>query len=88
MGPRISVQYHLIVLGLKYEISLQICPEETGDAMRAPAVAYQIDVSPTQLEKEKEGKEGRLTLVSGDNDCLVCFCGSAWTFQGRRKCSH
>lgn len=25
-----SVQYHLIVLGLKYEISLQICPEETG----------------------------------------------------------
>lgn len=25
-----SVQYHLIALGLKYEISLQICPEETG----------------------------------------------------------
>lgn len=25
-----SVQYHLIVLGLKYEISLQICLEETG----------------------------------------------------------
>lgn len=25
-----SVQYHLIVLGPKYEISLQICPEETG----------------------------------------------------------
>ena len=25
-----SVQYSLIVLGLKYEISLQICPEEAG----------------------------------------------------------
>lgn len=29
-GTARSVQYHLIVLGLKYEISLQICPEETG----------------------------------------------------------
>lgn len=78
-----SVQYHLIVLGLKYEISLQICPGETGmlcERRRWRTKLMWIRHTLTGREKKKKP-----TLVSGDNDCLVCFCGSAWPFQEKRE---
>lgn len=81
-----SVQYHLIVLGLKYEISLQICPEETGmlcERRRQRTKLMWIRHSPAGGEGKKKP-----TLVSRDNDCSVCFCGSARPLWVLGRCSH
>lgn len=56
-----SVQYHLIVLGLKYEISLQICPEETGmlcERRRQRTKLMWIQHSPAGGEEKKKANSG------------------------------
>lgn len=53
-----SVQYHLIALGLKYEISLQICPEETGmlcERRRRRTKLIWIQRSPAGRKKADSG---------------------------------